>query len=183
MSISNVQKVWKLELKADMKLTNIELNIRQSHQKKTHGAIFRHFELNTITCWLDKGEWDRYQNDDIPLQTLDNYPAAQLLSVINTSLRATQTNWITQISKHQISLFILWWHKSSFQIPRREPTLEKLSVVCQLFKFNSLLNFINRIQFCCLHMRSNIFRELTLPSHKLAFWKMYLNIKLKDQIS
>ena len=46
-----------------------------------------------------------YHDKDIPLQILDNYPVAQVLSVIYTSLRAAQTNCIIQISlpKHQIS--------------------------------------------------------------------------------
>ena len=46
-----------------------------------------------------------YHDEDIPLQILDNYPVAQVLSVIYTSLRAAQTNCSIQISlpKHQIS--------------------------------------------------------------------------------
>ena len=108
MSISNVQKVWKVGIKGWHENNKYWIeHLTIPSKEKTHGAIFRHFELNTTTCWLDKGEWDRYHNDDIPLQTLDNYPAVQLLSVINTSLTATQTNCISQIShppaKYQIS--------------------------------------------------------------------------------
>ena len=91
------------------------------------------------------------KNDDVLFQTLDNYPAAELLSVFNTFIGATQTNCsVPRSSCRCRKTSNISFHSSrtrghtgaAAHLKFQEGTnFEELGGLCQLFKFNSLQNF------------------------------------------
>ena len=127
-----------------------------------------------------------YHDKDIPLQILDNYPVAQVLSVIYTSLRAAQTNCSIQISlpKHQISQtnisknisnkYFIKYLPEKYQFSFSDDTRvhSKFQEGNQLASVNSLNSILNSNFVVCTCVQIFSEGKSDFPPEKFAFWKM-----------